>query len=79
MKNITELHIGFQNDGKERCILSLNPDRNTSASWHSIKRDIAPNHELRMWFYGVRRDSIVENRFEQTKRAILDGSFGDWF
>jgi len=79
MMQDTFLHIGFQRDGTERAILSLNPDRDTSAAWNCIERRIAPDHTLHIWFYGVKREQLCERIFWQTKRAILDGSFGGWF
>lgn len=79
MKQETFLHVGFQRDGTEKCILSLNPDRDTSAAWKHIKRDIKPDHTLNIWFYGVKREHLCERIFEQTKSAMLDGTFKSWF
>ena len=76
---ITELHVGFQADGTERCILSLNPDRDTSASFQQKTGMIAINHKLTIWFYGVKRYEKIDPIFLQTKNAILNGTFGKWF
>lgn len=79
MSQDTFLHVGFLRDGTEKSVLSLNPDRDTSASWHMITKEIMPGRTLTIWFYGVKRIEKCEGIFWQTERAILDGSFADWF
>lgn len=79
MSRETLLHVGFFRDGSEKMILSVNPDRDTSAAWASRHREIAPGWKVHMWFYGVKKEDLVDVIFEQTKRALLDGSFKKWF
>ena len=75
----TFLHVGFKSDGTQKAVLSVNPDRDVSAAWAYIHKDITEDHTLHMWFYGVKRPTEIDLIFEQTESAILDGTFADWF
>lgn len=78
-QQIMFLHIGYQVDGSEKTVMSLNDQRDTSASY-AIRTFWVREMKVTMWFYGVKKTTeYLDSITQQTKRAIESGSFSEWF